>query len=1086
MSNAVLVFEENQAIQGLIASTISDQVELVQESNPERFVQLAVETQAALMFISNADQRRDYALCKQLQLHPELRHIPRILLVNARDNVQEEQLQALGLQGMIRKPFEAATLQEHIQRHLPSVELSLGPDASDEVNVFDDEMLGLIQDSEEDDLPSAPAAPATASATPPPPPTPAVTAAEDDWSGSAIGEPPLEEEVTEAPVAEPEESAHSDEAVLDMSDATPAPKQVSAPLIEEEEVPDVDFSAEMEGEEPLMSEEPLSNEEPSMAEEPKRAEEPEIEPTQAAPTEDQPAGDEPAGDDEDLQSLDSLLSEEATMEVGPNMMQHDADYLPQAQFKVAELEADVAPEPSVAAPEPEAEPEPEQLATESAESTTAEEPTPAELETEELEAGAVEDEPFADLSDVEEVASWDDVHSMAEYEAAEAEDDFMLIDEDDSFSEDEPLLAAEDEPTVPSIAPAETESPTAEAADDEELDLNMEDGFGADDEELDLNMEDDFGAEETADAPAAAAPSADPADELMLDDDEELDLNMEDDFGAELEADESQVAPALDASVEAEDADDEMSNEVPSTANLVQQGPVDRPVTSSQGVVMTDIGLGLNDFDAPVEEVWTKEPDLDQELRETTSIRLDLNDFEPKLPTTLKAMEAIDGSGPARARFTPNVKEMDYYLITATLEDEEMAQEQEEYDCMLVTEHSSFEHEPDLIDVLEDMDAEAQSALALADDDGDEFHISVDEDFGDFEAPLSAAEAEMDENAEPAALEDDSLEEPADDEEITLSEGFEDDSPFDLEEDEELSVPEPEFEPVPANETAELAPEPAAAKPKRRKFQVFEQDLDSLQTPAPVASEPEPEPTAEADSEPTEGELEAAEAEADAALGELTELGNEMAALEQQEPEMQELSLDDDGLEDELTALEGEEPEILEEETFGNWDDAVDALEEESAPADSDSPEMLEEETFEDWDDAVGALEEESAPVDSSSPEMLEEETFEDWDDAVGALEEESAPADSGSPEMLEEETFEDWDDAVGALEEESEVPAVAATASPSTTETPVQPAAPASIASLETVMESMIARSVQKALSDAMPEIIERIVSELRQPPRS
>jgi hypothetical protein len=34
--------------------------------------------------------------------------------------------------------------------------------------------------------------------------------------------------------------------------------------------------------------------------------------------------------------------------------------------------------------------------------------------------------------------------------------------------------------------------------------------------------------------------------------------------------------------------------------------------------------------------------------------------------------------------------------------------------------------------------------------------------------------------------------------------------------------------------------------------------------------------------------------------------------------------------------------------------------------------------------------------------------------------------------------------------------------------------------------MESMIARSVQKALSDAMPEIIERIVSELRQPPRS
>jgi hypothetical protein len=41
MSNSVLVFEENKAIQGLIASTISDQVELWQESRPDAFLQLA-------------------------------------------------------------------------------------------------------------------------------------------------------------------------------------------------------------------------------------------------------------------------------------------------------------------------------------------------------------------------------------------------------------------------------------------------------------------------------------------------------------------------------------------------------------------------------------------------------------------------------------------------------------------------------------------------------------------------------------------------------------------------------------------------------------------------------------------------------------------------------------------------------------------------------------------------------------------------------------------------------------------------------------------------------------------------------------
>ena len=36
---------------------------------------------------------------------------------------------------------------------------------------------------------------------------------------------------------------------------------------------------------------------------------------------------------------------------------------------------------------------------------------------------------------------------------------------------------------------------------------------------------------------------------------------------------------------------------------------------------------------------------------------------------------------------------------------------------------------------------------------------------------------------------------------------------------------------------------------------------------------------------------------------------------------------------------------------------------------------------------------------------------------------------------------------------------------------------------SLDTVIEGMITRSVQKAVADAMPQIVERIVQELRQP---
>ena len=150
MSNSVLVFEENKAIQGLIASTISDQVELWQESRPDAFLQLADRYSPSLIFISNADQQQDYALCRQLQQHSSLSQVPKVLLVNARDDVNESLLEQFGLQGMIRKPFEAATLQEHIQRYLPSVELQSEPmDSAEEVNVFDDEMLGLIQDNGE-------------------------------------------------------------------------------------------------------------------------------------------------------------------------------------------------------------------------------------------------------------------------------------------------------------------------------------------------------------------------------------------------------------------------------------------------------------------------------------------------------------------------------------------------------------------------------------------------------------------------------------------------------------------------------------------------------------------------------------------------------------------------------------------------------------------------------------------------------------------------------------------------------------------------------------------------------------------------
>ena len=93
-------------------------------------------------------------------------------------------------------------------------------------------------------------------------------------------------------------------------------------------------------------------------------------------------------------------------------------------------------------------------------------------------------------------------------------------------------------------------------------------------------------------------------------------------------------------------------------------------------------------------------------------------------------------------------------------------------------------------------------------------------------------------------------------------------------------------------------------------------------------------------------------------------------------------------------------------------------------------------------------------------------------DEALVTLDDEMSgdPMAEGEPEVLEEETFDDWGDAVEALEEESdspppvETPAVAAS-----TDTEV----PAGMGSLDTVIEGMITRSVQKAVTDAMPQIV-------------
>ncbi|MGB0706132.1 MAG: hypothetical protein ACPGTI_02870, partial [bacterium] len=897
MSNSVLVFEENKAIQGLIASTISDQVELWQESRPDAFLQLADRYSPNLIFISNADQQQDYALCRQLQQHSSLSQVPKVLLVNARDDVNESLLEQFGLQGMIRKPFEAATLQEHIQRYLPSVELQSEPmDSAEEVNVFDDEMLGLIQDNGE---------------------SVDETMFDEDtsWSGSATGELPEEDVLDE----------DSSVSLPNVSDQAAAPKQIHPPVVEEDSVPDVDFAEDIAEEEDLNADETEIVPSVAVAED-LGAEEIEITLS---------AENDSSDEDEEIQSLDELLGAEAAMEKQPGLVQHDDMVLNAKEgLSLVDLEGEIMDSEQN---------EIEDTLTDEASTAEAETDTAAEenLEPEESEG------PFADLDlalDEEEElldASAMDAAEEATEESEDPEEEPAFTDSDSAF-EIPPAAEWSEEEELATDASEELESTTNDGGFeipplelDEEQDLTMlaeewEEPLssveGDDDMEIPpLEMseeEDDLLVDDWQEA--ADVPSEEPSEteEVALAPDE-LEED-EDDFALFEEIDEDdwkEAAVAAKAAVEA----------TPTVAPAVSTPPVKEAyrgpiITSSQGLVMDNVDIHQNDFDVDL-DIWSRTPDVDQVLRDdVTPISLNENDFDPVLPA-LSTVEVIQG--PLRTRYTPNVREMDYYLAATTLEDEELAETLTNNDSVLLTESGEATGDGGLAAVVEDFEATVALAIGADDKELEEFHLTLDEDDELEPEPEEEEFTLVEEELPDSSAIDPSVEEEEDDlsaDEIEHPDLFaESDLPL-LDETEETDVTESE----PAQEEVIKDETPVVEKKKWRR-QVFEQDLEELQPPAPVVEEIAPEEEIElpivedeflaaAEVDSSEEVDEEDELAAESMLSELEGLDQEMADLEQQEVELTEIPEDEAlvTLDDEMSGdpmAEGE-PEVLEEETF--------------------------------------------------------------------------------------------------------------------------------------------------------------------------
>jgi len=117
MSQLILVLEENPEIQSLIAASLkASAISVTQESNPDLFVQQALNLEPDLILLSDSGGDQNYKNCREIRKDPQLKNIPIILLVNPKDELDEKIISELGIDGLLRKPFEASMLHEQLSQ----------------------------------------------------------------------------------------------------------------------------------------------------------------------------------------------------------------------------------------------------------------------------------------------------------------------------------------------------------------------------------------------------------------------------------------------------------------------------------------------------------------------------------------------------------------------------------------------------------------------------------------------------------------------------------------------------------------------------------------------------------------------------------------------------------------------------------------------------------------------------------------------------------------------------------------------------------------------------------------------------------
>ena len=146
MDELILVLEENPEIQAVISASLKDSpVFINQELDPDYFFQQVQNLNPDLIFLSNSDSESNYRTYRKIREDPAIKNIPVILLVNAKDEINEDALRELKINGMLRKPFEASMLKEQISQYI-SLDENFGAEPDKENDNFAFDMSSIDSD----------------------------------------------------------------------------------------------------------------------------------------------------------------------------------------------------------------------------------------------------------------------------------------------------------------------------------------------------------------------------------------------------------------------------------------------------------------------------------------------------------------------------------------------------------------------------------------------------------------------------------------------------------------------------------------------------------------------------------------------------------------------------------------------------------------------------------------------------------------------------------------------------------------------------------------------------------------------------